>query len=90
MPGVPEKKTATAAVASSMTVELTSKVSEVYECCEKSAKINRQELPKRKFRLVELATSPGQEQVALDGAHGKGLLIDEKLNTARHNPDNAA
>jgi len=30
------------------------------------------------------------EQVALDCARGKGLLIDEKLNTARQNPDTAA
>ena len=30
------------------------------------------------------------EQVALDCARGKGILIDEKLNTARQNPDTAA
>jgi len=32
----------------------------------------------------------GLEQVALDCARGKGILIDEKLNTARQNPDTAA
>jgi len=31
----------------------------------------------------------GLEQVALACARGKGLLIDERLNAARQNPDNA-